>query len=488
MAPRIVENRRVGVAEGVNRLLAIADDEDRRRERTAGGETGAFTPRLHQQRDQLPLRPARVLELVDEHVVVARLQAIAALRELLHVAQQIERAQQQVREVEHGVRIERAPVFGLGDAVHPQDAARHEDVQVPFVARDGLLHRRRVADHEIAMRGPGGLADEPILVERALLARLAVLRQEIVACVRVGRLDRRGIERRVLFETPEILREQQEDMLGWTRREKPLHAAGHRGEHAEQRRDGSPRCRCHVEMTRPCRQVALEDARRHQPAVEQRGQTAAGASIAELREDERDVLVLAREDAARPQRAIERFVDETGHLCLIRDVEAGIEVRLQRKLAEQRQAEGVDGADGNLVDAVAQLTPASRRNLAALSRRAECRDNPLAHLGRGLACEGHGEDVRRIDAGAQQVDVAIDEHARLAGPRRRLERHVVARIDGALARLLVLVGRLVDVERQPRITRHRRNPSGTPMGTRSRSRSAPRADAAGTRRARSRRR
>src|SRR5438132_9886389 len=89
----------------------------------------------------------------------------------------------------------------------------------------------------------------------------------------------------------------------------------------------------------------------------------------------RPCRILAREDAARPQRAIERFVDETGHLGLIRDVEAGIEVRLQRKLAEQRQAEGVDGADGNLVDAVAQLTPAGRRNLAALSRRAECRDN-----------------------------------------------------------------------------------------------------------------
>src|ERR1041384_4651466 len=77
--PRIVKDRHVGVTEGVDGLLAIADDEDRGGDRTGGGKTGAFAPGLHQQRDQLPLRAARVLEFVDEHVVIARLEAVAAL-------------------------------------------------------------------------------------------------------------------------------------------------------------------------------------------------------------------------------------------------------------------------------------------------------------------------------------------------------------------------------------------------------------------------
>ena len=55
----------VGVAEAVNRLLPIADDEDRR----TRGEPQPFTPRLDEQRHELPLRPAGVLELVDQDVV-----------------------------------------------------------------------------------------------------------------------------------------------------------------------------------------------------------------------------------------------------------------------------------------------------------------------------------------------------------------------------------------------------------------------------------
>ena len=116
MAAGLAQHRDVGVAEAVDRLLAVADDEDRRLERTGVRQAGAFAPRLHQQRHQLPLRAARVLELVDEHVVIARLEPVAALRELLHLPQQVERAQQHVGEVEHRVRVERAPILGLGDA------------------------------------------------------------------------------------------------------------------------------------------------------------------------------------------------------------------------------------------------------------------------------------------------------------------------------------------------------------------------------------
>ena len=81
-----------------------------------------FAPRLHQQRDQLPLRAARVLELVHEHVVVARLEPEPALRELVHPPQQHERALEHVREVERRARVERPPVLLQRDREHPADA------------------------------------------------------------------------------------------------------------------------------------------------------------------------------------------------------------------------------------------------------------------------------------------------------------------------------------------------------------------------------
>ena len=90
--------------------------------------------RLDQQRHELPLRAARVLELVDEHVVIARLEAVAALRELVHLPQQLERPLEHVCEIENRVRIQRAAVLASrAIAIHAEDAARHQHIQVPFV-------------------------------------------------------------------------------------------------------------------------------------------------------------------------------------------------------------------------------------------------------------------------------------------------------------------------------------------------------------------
>ena len=64
---RLVEHRHIGIAEAVDRLLAIADDEDRRRQRISR-RAEALTPAPDQLRHELPLRPAGVLELVHQHV------------------------------------------------------------------------------------------------------------------------------------------------------------------------------------------------------------------------------------------------------------------------------------------------------------------------------------------------------------------------------------------------------------------------------------
>ena len=71
----------------------------------------ALAPRTHQQRDQLPLQAAGVLELVDQHVVIARLEAVAALRELVHLPQQIDGPLEQLGEVDDVVLGQRAPVL-----------------------------------------------------------------------------------------------------------------------------------------------------------------------------------------------------------------------------------------------------------------------------------------------------------------------------------------------------------------------------------------
>ena len=93
-------------------------------------------------------------------------------------------------------------------------------------------------------------------------------------------------------------------------------------------------------------------------------------------------------------------------------------------------------------------TPAAMR-LVAMAPRQFVQD-ALPHLGRGLARERDREDVARLDAGQQQADVAIDQHARLAGAGRGFERDVSRRIDRLAPRLGVAgFARIAGVEIEP---------------------------------------
>src|SRR6185436_13419007 len=87
-ACRFIDHRDIGVAEPINRLFPVADDEDGWRNRIAR-RTEAFAPALDELPDQLPLRAAGVLKLVHQHVTVTRLEPEAALRELIHILQQL---------------------------------------------------------------------------------------------------------------------------------------------------------------------------------------------------------------------------------------------------------------------------------------------------------------------------------------------------------------------------------------------------------------
>ena len=100
------------------------------------------------------------------------------------------------------------------------------------------------------------------------------------------------------------------------------------------------------------------------------------------------------------------------------------------ELAKQRQAEGVDRRNRDIAETFLELAPARAVEFRQPARLAKALDDAIAHLGGGFPREGDRQNVIGIDAGSQQVDVSLDEHARLARPGRRFEHDVLRRIDG----------------------------------------------------------
>ena len=95
--------------------------KDRRNQRSAFGDAAALTPGPDEQRYQRPLRPARVLELVEQHMVIPPLEPVSAARELVHLREQRQRLGERLGEIEHPVRIEGVPILAkrdLIDALH----------------------------------------------------------------------------------------------------------------------------------------------------------------------------------------------------------------------------------------------------------------------------------------------------------------------------------------------------------------------------------
>ncbi len=176
-------------------------------------------------------------------------------------------------------------------------------------------------------------------------------------------------------------------------------------------------------------QESIERIARDQPAIEQRRQRLAQPRLAQLGEQQRDVRIVERDGAADRQRAVERRFDESRRLGFVGEVEAGIDAGFERELVQQRQAERIDRADADVAERVADLAPALGGEPALAMTLPQRRHHALAHFRRGLAREGDRQDVARRHARFEQPHVAIDQHARLAGARRGLERDVAQRID-----------------------------------------------------------
>ena len=221
---------------------------------------------------------------------------------------------------------------------------------------------------------------------------------------------------------------------GWpsgTFREQQAHAAGRAAERVREAFGGPAAGGLEREVARPEIEKPPQDIGRDQPAAEQRRQPFAQLPLAQLHEHHGDVGIGLREVPAGAKRPIERLGDEPGKLRLVGQIEARIDVGFERELADERQAEGVDRRNRDLAETLAQRAPHRRGQL----RRAACLfqplDDPLPHLGGGLSGERDREDVLGLDARQQQVDVAFDEHARLARAGRGLEHDVARRIDRA---------------------------------------------------------
>jgi hypothetical protein len=111
------------------------------------------------------------------------------------------------------------------------------------------------------------------------------------------------------------------------------------------------------QISRTAFQVPPQRIVRNQPAIEQRAQPVAQTPLSQLREHQRDIVVIPRDPPADPKRLIERLVDEPRHLGRVREVESRIDVSLKRKFPEQREAERVDRGDGDVPESILEAAP-----------------------------------------------------------------------------------------------------------------------------------
>ena len=114
-----------------------------------------------------------------------------------------------------------------------------------------------------------------------------------------------------------------------------------------------------IVMSRPRRKrlSASRATRRRSSSARQR---LAQPRLAELGEEQRHIGIVERDGAADRQGAVERRFDEARRLGFVGEVEAGIDAGLEREFVQQRQAERVDGADADVVEA-RRGSPASAR-------------------------------------------------------------------------------------------------------------------------------
>ena len=85
--------------------------------------------------------PARILKFVHEDVLIATLEPEAALRELVHAAQKVDRTLQHIRKIQQRSIVQSGPVLRERHAEHPPDTSREDAIQISRKAAHDVLYR-----------------------------------------------------------------------------------------------------------------------------------------------------------------------------------------------------------------------------------------------------------------------------------------------------------------------------------------------------------
>jgi hypothetical protein len=256
-----------------------------------------------------------------------------------------------------------------GDREDPPDAARQDDVQITTEGTGHIGNGDRHLRRRPTMPLPGVLRVAVDTLEagagKGLLAGLAILRQK----VRTQPIDERPkcrltlpcVDREALIvrtQPPDVGRQHGElRMQPRPVREKHLEAAAHAAKQLAKPVGGAPACDSGRQISRTALQVPPQGVWRHQPPIEQRAQPVAQTPFSQLREHQRDIVVVPGKPPTDAKRLIERFVDEPRHVGLVREVESRIDVGFEGKFAEQREAERIDGGHGDVPQSVLQAAP-----------------------------------------------------------------------------------------------------------------------------------
>ena len=450
MLARADEQADLRVTEAVDRLHRIAHDEQR--------APIALLPGRGQRFEQLELRQRGVLELIDQNVGEGQ---AGAQREL--------RGEPCVRER----RARRTGDVGVIDA----PGFREFHVQL---ARRVLEHARQRRDRRLVRRTQGRRRQCSHGLQQPRAPRYAAQLRDAGA----QRLARRG--RRVLG-SEQLLGESHTPAPAGQRAVCEALPGGKVPGIAPQRSDAGELLRGEPQRGRQTvkgrRQVIADDvgetrvdARAQLPQVGlQHVAQPVSALSQHVREQPLDVVPMVVETLEQQLGGCaEHGIGLRGEQRAARRTPIQLPRRLgdpqraagaggDRQLAREPIGERVDGLDSQRARVLLEI-PAARRAMAQ-RRRGERAQLPGArvigctlpaqrlghagaHLGRGLAREGDGEDRARLVHRAQQAQEALREHGGLAGSGRRLQQDRALRVEGALAGLGIGTGELI--HRRPR--------------------------------------
>ena len=412
-----LQDLHAGVAEAVDGLLVVAHHEDGGPREPArrdalhflGGEPHSRGPGSDDRAEQVPLVVARVVELVEEQMVIAGFETEAARRELSETREQAGGGERQVVEVhDPPVRLEPL-VFRLD---RPEESP--DRIEGPLVQEVEPKGSERL--------DPPGHGDVVLLQFAGKPARRILASDGEVA---LERLPVQRVPAAFLFLEPEGQADRQRHFRRHFQPRKPvercLPETFARGcdlteEGAEARRRGG--------LPVLCRRFLLKIP----PPGESPGEVSAdrlydlAAGAAEQQgQGTQHVAIEAGDSGEDPPDGV---LAHHRHRPFVQDLDAGTHPGIERELADQPEGEGVERRDvhfGNVGPAGEGVAPVRLPQFA---------DDPVLHLLRGLPREGEGEDVPGRRSRLDQRHVAVGQHRRLPGSGRRPQHDVSPRVGG----------------------------------------------------------